>query len=71
MSGKALGEKLIQSGLCLLGAKPSRKPHLLSVYKRNPAVKDMGLETDHTLTGTFTLCPDGPLSFKSRVYSFS
>lgn len=38
-------------------------------FQHNPGVKDTGLETDHTRTGTFTLCPDGP--FTSCVYSFS
>lgn len=46
-------------------------PQLLMrhLFQHNPAVKDTGLEPDHTRTGTFTLCPDGP--FTSCVYSFS
>lgn len=45
-------------------------PQLLMrhLFQHNPAVKDTGLEPDHTRTGTFTLCPDGP--FTSCVYSF-
>lgn len=64
---KSLTKEMIQSGPYLLSEN-----HLESlIYNNNPTVKDISQETDHTLTGMFTLCPDGPLSCKSCVYSFS